>query len=172
MCGNYTVFLDGKHNPGKDGPGLLSAMISLLASKVISRSQPSESQQPMALLNVRCGVSVGLMAGLDIGFQDRWEHFVNGDAIGDVAKSEYQAEKDDVVISSLAHQLLHSTETDICTELESGSTVLACGCTTLRDSCFKVQPIKLSSPLTTLKVLRDRNSPQSRFKEIVDLTLK
>jgi class 3 adenylate cyclase len=156
VCGNYPVYMEGKSNPGTDrGAGMFSSIVSSITSKIISRSLASDSQQPIAHLDVHCGVSVGLMAGLDVGYEDRWEYFLVGDALGDVARAEGQAEKGDVVISGAAHELYHvaahAARVTLINEVEDNGDdqedapfeaefeVLSCGCAVLTGNCFKLK---------------------------------
>eukprot|EP01033_Poteriospumella_lacustris_P003339 gene3339-2467_t len=166
VCGNYPVYMEGKSNPGTDrGAGMFSSIVSSITSKIISRSLASDSQQPIAHLDVHCGVSVGLMAGLDVGYDDRWEYFLVGDPLSEVARAESFAEKGDVVISGSSHELFHPNEEYI---YSSGSDLLGnnfpvmldCGCTQIDASCFRLCRATVSLPCASDN--RPRTSSRSR----------
>eukprot|EP01034_Spumella_vulgaris_P039851 gene39851-49254_t len=83
--------------------GMLSSTRSSLASTSdgpsSSTSVSTEEDDNVAYLNVHSGVSMGLMAGIDIGANDRWEYFLMGDPLSEVATAEGLASTGDVVIS-------------------------------------------------------------------------
>ncbi len=60
-------------------------------------------------LNVHSGVGVGVMAGIDVGAQNRWEYLLLGQPLSDVAVAESMAAKGELVISPEAHALLCGT---------------------------------------------------------------
>jgi hypothetical protein len=57
-------------------------------------------------LNVHSGVGVGVMAGIDVGANNRWEYLLLGQPLSDVAVAESMASKGELVISPAAHALL------------------------------------------------------------------
>lgn len=57
-------------------------------------------------LNVHSGVGVGIMAGIDVGAQNRWEYLLMGQPLSHVAEAEGMAAKGELVISPDAHALL------------------------------------------------------------------
>jgi hypothetical protein len=57
-------------------------------------------------LNVHSGVGVGVMAGIDVGANNRWEYLLLGQPLSDVAVAESLANKGELVISPEAHALL------------------------------------------------------------------
>lgn len=57
-------------------------------------------------LNVHSGVGVGVMAGIDVGANNRWEYLLLGQPLTDVAIAEAMAAKGELVISPEAHALL------------------------------------------------------------------
>jgi hypothetical protein len=69
------------------------------------------SNESIAFLNVHSGLSMGLMAGLDVGAFDRWEYLLLGQPVRDVARAEAEAKKGELVISDLAHSILHPNST-------------------------------------------------------------
>lgn len=60
-----------------------------------------------AYLSVHSGISSGLMAGIDVGANDRWEYLLVGDPIGEVADAESQAGVGEVVITPASHEIIH-----------------------------------------------------------------
>jgi hypothetical protein len=50
---------------------------------------------------------MGLMAGIDVGSDDRWEYLLLGDPLTDVASAESEAGQGELVISPGAHEVLH-----------------------------------------------------------------
>ncbi len=113
-CGKYEVRLDGSssldthQSSGMLGRFLpnfsLSSFLSP-AAKILPSHSDSDS---VVYLDVHAGVSIGLMAGVDIGHNDRWEYFLVGEPVSRVAECEGEAEKGDVVICKKAHSLLHN----------------------------------------------------------------
>ncbi len=65
------------------------------------------TNEEVAYLNVHSGLSVGMMAGLDVGANDRWEFLLVGSPLGDVALAEDCASKGELIISEKAHNVLH-----------------------------------------------------------------
>ncbi len=65
------------------------------------------SEPNITYLNVHSGVSVGTMAGMDVGAHDRWEYLLFGSCLKDVAIAEGKAGKGDLVLSPLACEILH-----------------------------------------------------------------
>lgn len=53
------------------------------------------------------GISVGLMGSIDVGSNDRWEHFLIGEPLARVAVAESKAEKGDLVICPDTHAIIH-----------------------------------------------------------------
>lgn len=98
----------------------------------------SSTQKPtkdeITFLNVHSGISLGCMAGLDVGEDGRWEYLLIGDPLHDVATAESEAEKGELVISPLVHQLLHGSPT-----FENGEAAKCdCGCRTTKSGYFTV----------------------------------
>ena len=60
---------------------LTSALISPTDSKASFFANESEPKENFTFLNVHAGVSVGTMAGIDVGANDRWEYLLLGKSI-------------------------------------------------------------------------------------------
>ncbi len=126
VCSNYKVDT-GSSN-------LLSSMLSPSRFQLSNFRQatqtgfvpehPFAGKLPSAYLNVHCGLSVGTMAGIDVGFDNRWEYFVIGDPLREVAQAEEYAAKGQVAMSSNAHAILHPDDSIYpcsCQFIESGT---------------------------------------------------
>lgn len=61
----------------------------------------------VAYLDVHSGISMGYMAGVDIGHDNRWEYFLIGKPLSDVALAEADAGQGELVISPIAHSVFH-----------------------------------------------------------------
>lgn len=115
--------------------------------------------EEVAYLNVHSGLSVGMMAGLDVGANDRWEFLLVGKPLADVAMAESEAKLGQLVISAEAHNILHppnalnETMGRSCSsdEMERNQTKISeasptaenpsfysCGCTCTHSGCFLV----------------------------------
>jgi hypothetical protein len=86
-CSNYLVKLGAQEGTGTDAS--------------------TNSQPQVSYLNVHSGVSMGLMAGIDVGSDDRWEYLLIGEPLADVASAESEAGQGELVISPAAHAMLH-----------------------------------------------------------------
>eukprot|EP01032_Pedospumella_encystans_P023923 gene23923-27072_t len=123
-CGNYPIklgrgsssegsakvenFLQSIANPVDQAGGRPSPLKSPRASSrpgSAAKEKPRESQ--VTYLNVHAGVSVGVMAGMDVGAHDRFEYLLLGQPMNEVAIAEGDAGKGEIVISPSAHALLH-----------------------------------------------------------------
>ena len=103
-------------------------------------SNQEASSSSVAYLNVHSGLSVGVMASIDIGFRDRWEYILLGTPLQDVAVAEGEAGSGELVISAIAHECLHhpsAMQTSTCSDY---------GCIALESGCFKVTTIPHISP--------------------------
>lgn len=116
QCGELPVFLDTKIQTKKADKSYgvrLSSFVANIANRILARNAAispdgdGSYNDAIAYLNIHAGVGVGLLAGIDIGAADRWEYFLIGDPLSDVAKAESLAEKGDIVISAAAHALYH-----------------------------------------------------------------
>jgi hypothetical protein len=61
----------------------------------------------VTFLDVHCGVSMGVMAGIDVGAAGRYEYLIMGQPMSDVAIAEGDAAKGELVISPEVHDFLH-----------------------------------------------------------------
>eukprot|EP01032_Pedospumella_encystans_P010661 gene10661-12445_t len=145
-CGNYLIRL------GPDTSSEGSAKVQNLLQSIgnptrggrrTPRKSPKASLRPgtaakkkaresqVTYLNVHAGVSVGVMAGMDVGAHDRFEYLLLGQPMNDVAIAEGDAGKGEIVISPTAHALLHgfaslqSSAPTTAREVANGVTVTA-----------------------------------------------
>eukprot|EP01032_Pedospumella_encystans_P010660 gene10660-12444_t len=124
-CGNYLIRL----STGSTSQGSAKAQnflrsienpVEQSAPRRSPRKSPRASSRPgsaakkkkakealVTYLNVHAGVSVGVMAGMDVGAQDRFEYLLLGQPMNDVAIAEGDAGKGEIVISPIAHSILH-----------------------------------------------------------------
>lgn len=164
VCSNFPVNLVSKDLSTKQGEPTklhqkITSIVSSIASRIVTKN--TTSNDAVTYLNVHCGVSVGLMAGLDVGYEDRWEYFLIGEALADVAKAESAAEKGDVVISAVAHELFHCPEKYGSNMGTSG--VLPCGCKIVGEGCYKLLSTdELNLQASQMKNARDGNNPKAR----------
>lgn len=110
---------------------------------------PVSFPEDYAILNVHAGVSIGLMAGMDVGAFDRWEYLLLGTPLTDVAAAESEAEKGELVISGIAHELLCG-DVEAVKEFRSTSSATKegfwpCGCFRTATGLYKVKD-SCSSP--------------------------
>lgn len=164
-CGNFPVFSEAKmSSAGRESKKFhqkISSLVSSIASKIVSRAS-MQTSDAISYLNVHCGVSVGLMAGLDVGYEDRWEYFLVGEALSDVAKAESLAEKGDVVVSTVAHELYHSEDKfPVKRDQVPSKGVLPCGCILMGGNCYKVQS---STTMTDVARSTSTDSVRDRTK--------
>jgi class 3 adenylate cyclase len=118
VCSNYRVETAG---PTQLNRLLSTARLGLGNNRLTVQgppnSLPRNPNQESAFatyLNVHCGLSVGMMAGIDIGADNRWEYFIVGDPLREVALAEEHAEKGQVAMSSVAHSILHPDDNQFC----------------------------------------------------------
>ena len=166
-CSHYEVLLNDTA-PAKTG--ILEKMLPswLLPSKV------SPETQHAAYLDVHAGVSVGLMAAMDIGHKNRWEYFILGTPIKSAAIAEGKAAKGELVLCPRAHHILHRAEKDSLPTLygndqhsmetqpsEHLNQQKKCSCLKLDDHYYCILktdfPVPLSEPSSPHKMMRSRS---------------
>eukprot|EP01034_Spumella_vulgaris_P038138 gene38138-47075_t len=86
---------------------LLPTVGSMFRNRAVSTTPESTVEDNVAYLNVHAGVSMGLMAGIDIGANDRWEFFLVGEPLSKVAVAEGQAALGEIVICPESHEFIH-----------------------------------------------------------------
>lgn len=86
---------------------------------------PQDGHVEHICLNVHSGLSVGLMAGIDIGAMDRWEYFIIGKPLQEAAEAESHATNGQLLISQVAHDILHPANTP-------------CTCQVMSNCCYLV----------------------------------
>lgn len=101
---------------------------STIKTKVFSPNAEITPNLTEAYLDVHSGVAFGLMAGVDIGLKDRWEFFLLGNPIDEVAMAEGMANKGELIITSIVHSMVHNIEHD-----KNLIGKIDCGCTLLID---------------------------------------
>jgi class 3 adenylate cyclase len=91
------------HSNGKD-----AKILPEQTSTTTDSATAEKKDENIAYLDVHAGVSMGLMAALDIGYKNRWEYFIIGDPVNRAADCESKASKGELVICSRVHHILHA----------------------------------------------------------------
>jgi class 3 adenylate cyclase len=146
-CGNYPVplkkskSLSPHEGVSVTGKGVNVSKIVLEARSNTIQGACSEDIE-YTYLNVHSGLSMGSMTGIDVGAMDRWEFFVIGQPLHDVAEAEASAEKGQLVMSASTHDLLccatqngENASLEVLAESES---VGLCGCIQNSAGCFRI----------------------------------
>lgn len=123
VCSNYKVELQGDPaassaiNLNLTLPSKLNRTTSRKASFLIAEdalqqqadllNSLSAAGDDILYLNVHCGLSVGMMSGIDIGSDGRWEYFIVGPPLKEVAEAEECASSGEVMMTDAAHRLIH-----------------------------------------------------------------
>jgi class 3 adenylate cyclase len=128
-----------------------------------------DSADDVTYLDVHAGLSFGTMAGIDIGTENRWEYFLAGSPLADVAAAEEKAKKGDVVICKEAHALWHGVD-DTLVDDDGGK--LLCGCRLIDDHFYlasKTTPSQSSAltPPLRRKSSRGRLTRKEGMKDIL-----
>lgn len=97
-----------------------------------------ESKLEKPVLNVHSAVSAGTFVGIDVGSESRWEYFIVGQPILDVALCIDQATAGKLAISPLAHELLHHEDVAEVAELSDNK----CRCGLVQHGCYMYRPTK------------------------------
>lgn len=173
-CGKHEVFIGESNERQSNQLGILGRLMPNLSSFLsTAKVSPTTTNHTISYLDVHAGVSMGLMAGIDIGFEERWEYFIIGDPIAGVAAAEGSAEKGDVAMCAKSHAILHppssksnsptiaSTRT---TQEDEKDIPCACGCFRTPSGCFKVVDSKAEPP-KGVKALR-RSRSKSKIEEV------
>lgn len=117
----------------------------------LSMGPPPKPAEEVTYLDVHCGISMGLMAGIDVGYDDRWEYFLAGTPLSDVASAEDKAKKGDVVVSAQLHKSIHGGDSCALVYDDSDEVVLSCGCACLAEGFCRVKKIDTKPPLKSRK---------------------
>lgn len=132
-----------------------------------SNNNSSFNAEKVAYLNVHSGVGFGLLAGVDVGCRDRWEFFLLGEPINQVAGAEGLAGTGDVVVSSIAHGLIHHVDESLSPPPPAGSGkdhILNCGCCRLPFDFYRTSNINVSTaPIKHVNTRRSKS--KSKFDE-------
>ena len=115
-CSDHRIVLN--HNKalrriaGTDSPNASFASLPpthshSTSSNKVDSSSSSSVEEEIAYLNIHSGVSFGLMAGIDIGADNRWEYFLIGEPLSRVAEAESLARSGDLILCPDSHALLH-----------------------------------------------------------------
>lgn len=147
-CGNYEVKITATSS---DRRTLVNAFQYKTAS-----STNLEVTEDISYLDVHAGLSYGTMAGIDIGSGYRWEYFLAGRPLSDVAAAENHAKKGDVVMCKYAHDILHGM--DIPSVGDDGQ--LLCGCRIFEENFFFLS----KGESVTSKPHMKRKTSQSRVR--------
>eukprot|EP01041_Mallomonas_annulata_P007481 gene7481-15318_t len=190
-CTNYKIKIE------KSDSKLASQLKqSITSSGHISVQPKNYSESKEYFLNVHAGVSAGMMAGIDIGSDDRWEYFIIGDPLSEVAVAEGDASKGDIVMTASSHAILHppsnrvtSSDGDNDGNQSPSSEVededenephCSCGCPMTPSGCYKINSSQddmqtpLPLPLQSLKLASQKEDShdvalyETLLKEIVD----
>eukprot|EP01034_Spumella_vulgaris_P039918 gene39918-49340_t len=177
-CGNqrvdFTVSATNASSGNKTPDGILRNLLPSLGGifragpvkqgpvSPLHKSAPPVVEENFAFLNVHAGVSTGLMAGIDIGANDRWEFFLVGEPLTKVAVAEGLAALGEMVICPESHALLHPMITSPCAspnhspskvpkfKLHVQTTGLAtCTCTRVANGYYRVDATSQSHSSTT-----------------------
>jgi class 3 adenylate cyclase len=142
-CCNHKIILGENANEAKSRWTKLFNSLPLLLGHQGQQQQTqkpkpitgSSNSEEIAYLNVHSGIGFGLMAGVDIGANDRWEYFLLGDPITQSAMAEGKAAMGDVVVSQIAHSLIHELDNEF---IDCCNEELPCGCWQFEGGFFKV----------------------------------
>eukprot|EP01032_Pedospumella_encystans_P027950 gene27950-31572_t len=109
--------------------GLASPTQATFSRKMIAKRKKAKTQ--VTYLNIHAGVSVGVMAAMDVGANDRFEFMLLGQPMNDVAIAEGDAGKGEIVVSPAVHKLIHEASLKSHNghhNDKSGGSLLSCGC--------------------------------------------
>eukprot|EP01038_Epipyxis_sp_PR26KG_P013098 gene13098-17555_t len=107
------------------------------------------NEESVAYLNIHAGLSLGTLAGIDVGAHNRWEYLLLGTPIADIAQAEEDAEKCELVISAAAHRIYHSqyNPENVNDNTEDAQGLLPCGCMKMKSGTFKVNNSNCPEPI-------------------------
>lgn len=115
-CGHYPVDLSQQHqqsyaNRNASHIRAFGSMHDITTFKgtnysVTSPLSQRQGNSASSFLSVHCGLGFGVIAGLDIGHNGRWEYLLAGSPLNEVASAECEADKGDLVASSSVYELL------------------------------------------------------------------
>lgn len=168
-CCNHKVVLEDRENGAQSKWSKLFNSLPIILGNNGSKVAPmNKSDDKNAYLNVHSGVGFGLLAGVDVGCRDRWEYFLLGEPITQVANAESLAATGDVVISSIAHSLIHHFDQtgDVTTpnENEPGEQLMTCGCCRLATNFFRISKF-MQGPSPVRKPKYRRSKSKAKFDE-------
>lgn len=177
-CSNYRIdFTQSSESDIMVRDDLKSLLISPKHGSIMMREKRASTQilkkdmDDHSFLNVHAGVSVGIMAGMDVGYNDRWEYLIIGQPLTDVAQAESAASIGELALSPLSHRYLCGDAGDI--EMENSPisssatdkcTLMSCGCLRTSTGVFKV-PTSSFDRLST-KVQSAFNNPDTTSEGI------
>jgi class 3 adenylate cyclase len=173
-CGKHEVFIGESNERQSNQLGILGRLLpSFTSFLTTTKVSPTTSNHTISYLDVHAGVSMGLMAAIDIGYDERWEFFILGDPIAGVAAAEASAEKGDVAMCAKSHAMLHPngdlqrSETHMMPDSEGGGhdTVCACGCIRNAAGSYIVKSSGGEAP-KGVKALR-RSRSKSKLEEAI-----
>lgn len=177
-CGRHEVFIGESNERQSNQLGVLGRLLPNFTSFLTTtKVSPTTTNHTISYLDVHAGVSMGLMAAIDIGYEERWEFFILGDPIAGVAAAEASAEKGDVAMCPKSHTLLHPTGDpqrpanspkgvgSTKGTVEFGDVVCACGCIRNAAGSYIVKMSGGEAP-KGVKALR-RSRSKSKLEEAV-----
>jgi hypothetical protein len=120
------------------------------------------TQENYSYLNVHAGASCGLLLGMDIGANDRWEYVIAGEPLQDVAVAESFAEKGELAISAKMHEHFCECNHPCLEEPIEYPIELPCGCQMVSSNVYKIRSTtnqaKAPRRPKRLKALQSRES--------------
>lgn len=102
VCNDYAVSLD-ESSEGTFTEGTFTSSRITPASSPTGGGRPDS---PRIYMNVHSGISVGVMALVDVGCNGRWEMLLLGQPLNDVAIAVNQARSGEVLLSGMAFKSL------------------------------------------------------------------
>lgn len=171
-CSDYEVKLIAKHGKNRVVTKLLFEHASSTphsnhsvgsstppgTSNTISKGFTGGSpQNRLSYLNVHSGLSIGVMAGIDVGYDGRCEYLLMGGPLNDVAVAESEAGKGELVISPVAHSYLHGNVS--IAQLTAGDKC-SCGCQLTPKGYFKLSD-NAASPSANVDQLSNPDLPST-----------
>lgn len=132
------------------------------------------TQENYSYLNVHAGASCGLLLGMDIGANDRWEYVIAGEPLQDVAVAESYAEKGELAISGVIHEYFCGDAHIQLDGIDEYPIDLPCGCTCVAKDVFKVRksrnPVKTPRRARRLKSLKSRETiSASHYEDFLEM---
>jgi hypothetical protein len=138
-CSQYKVILNGADLETSSSAGNFTHRTSYVKLNrgswlIPSSTENSDQQHTISFLNIHAGLSVGVMASLDVGTDDRWEHLLLGLPLKGVAIAEESAAKGEILLCPAAHDLLHGSS--------ANPPLIPCNCVQHSSGCWKLSGLE------------------------------